>query len=246
MTNTKQKQQSNDMPSLNTQKSDIIALFARAGLGAVPFVGSVFAEVAGAIIPNQRIDRIVKFAEKLESKLSDTQKVALRSQLSDEEFVDILEEGMIQASKSTSDDRREYLALLIANGLSDKAIEYGETRRLLTILGDLSDAEIISLRYHLVRTIGGDEEFREKHKKFLMNTPVTSGSSQDEKDKAALKDNYKEHLISLGLLKNEYRLSQETGLQEIDTFTKAPKISGQNLTGTGRLLLRYIGLSETT
>jgi len=246
MTNTKQNQQLNDMPSLKTQGNDIIALFAKAGLGAVPFVGSVFAEVAGAIIPNQRVDRIVKFAQKLESKLSDTQKAALRSQLSDEEFVGILEDGMIQASKSTSDDRREYLASLIANGLSDKAIEYSETRRLLTILGDLSDAEVIFLRSYLVRTIGGDEEFREKHKKLLRHDPIALNASQEENDKNAIKDNYKEHLISLGLLKNEYRLSHETGLQEIDTFTKAPKISGKNITGTGRLLLRYIGLSETT
>jgi len=231
------------MPSLKTQKSDIVALLTRGVLGEIPYAGSLLSELIGARIPDQRIERIVKFAEKLETRLSDVEKSLLDSQLSNDEFIGTLEEVISQATRSTSDARREYLASVISNGLTDKEIDHSETKRILTLLGELNDAEIIMLRFYLVETIQGDEEFREKHKKIVGYIPVTLASPQSEKDKEAIKENYREHLISLGLLKNEYRIVHETGLQEIDTFTNAPKIIGRRLTSMGMLFLRQIGLS---
>lgn len=233
------------MPSLKTQKADVAALLARAGLGAVPYVGSLLSELVVTVIPNQRIDRLIKFAEKLELRLSIVEKSLLDSQLSSEEFVGVLEEVISQAAKSTSDERREYLASVVANGLSDKEVEHSETRRILTLLSELNDAEIIMLRFYLVRTIGGDEEFREKHKDIVMRQQPVIAAPQLEKDKYAITENYREHLISLGLLENEYRLVHETGLQEIDTFTHAPRIVSRRLTSMGRVFLASIGLSES-
>lgn len=229
---------------MKTQPNDLATMFAKSVVGAAPVVGSLLSEVAGAIIPNQRIDRIAKFAEILEQRLSTLEESFLRSQLSNEEFVGIMEEAMIQASRSTSNDRREYLASIVASGLTDKEIEYNETRRILTILGELSDAEVILLRSYLVRTIGGDEEFREKHKNIVMRQQPVIAAPQIEKDKYAITVNYREHLISMGLLENEYQLERETGLQKIDTFTNAPEIRGRSLTGMGIFFLRQIGLAE--
>jgi ABC-type transport system substrate-binding protein len=48
---------------LSPQATDYVTAAAKAVFGMVPFVGSLLAELAGTIIPNQRIDRIVKFAE---------------------------------------------------------------------------------------------------------------------------------------------------------------------------------------
>lgn len=232
------------MPSLRTQKSDIAALLAKGGLGAIPYAGSLLAEVIGAVIPNQRTDRIVKFAEKLELRLSKIEKRYIDSQLANDEFIGVLEEGIIQASRSTSDDRRDYIASLIANSLSDKDIQYLETRRMMTLLDELNDAEIIILRAHLVRTIGGDEEFREKHKGIIAPPHPVIAAPQSEHDKAYIYQNYKEHLISLGLLKNEYEVNRELGIMEMDTFSNTPKVRSVDLTGMGRLLLRHIGFSE--
>ncbi len=233
------------MPSLETQRNDILVLLAKAGLGAVPYAGSLLAELIGFTIPNQRIDRLVRFAEKLNLRLSEIEKTKLNSMLSDDEFIGILEEAIAQASRSTTDKRREYLASIIANGLSSDAIEQNETRRILSLLSELNDSEIIILRSYLIRTIGGDEEFREKHKDVIRVQTPTSSAPQSEKDKAAINKNYKEHLTSLGLLENEYRLDRETGLQEIDTFTNAPKIVSKDLTSMGRVFLRRIGFIET-
>ena len=40
---------------------DYVVTAAKAALGAVPLAGSLLAELAGSIIPNQRIERIVAF-----------------------------------------------------------------------------------------------------------------------------------------------------------------------------------------
>jgi hypothetical protein len=233
-----------DMPSLKTQKADIVALLVRSGLGVVPYTGTLLSELVVTIIPNQRVNRIVKFANILESRLSDNEKLLLDLQFKNEEFIGIIEELISQVAKSTSDERRKYLASIIAIGLSIKEIKQNETRRILSLLSELNDAEIIMLRFYLIRTINSDKKFREKHKNIVACYEPALSASQKEKDRYAVVENYKEHLISLGLLKNEYNLVNETGLQEIDTFNNAPRITGRILTGMGRLFLRYIELAD--
>ena len=44
---------------LKNNSADYVASAAKSALGAVPFAGSLLSEIAGNIIPNQRIDRIV-------------------------------------------------------------------------------------------------------------------------------------------------------------------------------------------
>jgi len=68
-------------------------------LGAVPVVGSIMAEVVGAIIPNQRIDRITRFVEILEKKLDEINQDIIRLKVQDEYFIDLLEDGFILASR---------------------------------------------------------------------------------------------------------------------------------------------------
>lgn len=73
---------------------------------------------------------------------------------------------MRQAAYSLSDERREYVASLIANGVSGTAISDQESKHLLQILGELNDVEIIWLRFYADASIGGDEEFRQKHARY--------------------------------------------------------------------------------
>ncbi len=111
---------------LATQRTDYVASATKAALGLVPFAGSLLAEVAGTVIPNQRVDRLVKFAEVLEEKLRGLEQEFVRSQVNNENFTDLLEEGIRQAARSLSDERREHIASLIATSLSQEDIEYIE------------------------------------------------------------------------------------------------------------------------
>ena len=229
---------------LSPQAVDYVTAAARSVLGMMPFAGSLLAELASTIIPNQRIDRIAKFAEMLERELSNLEQDFVRSQLTDENFTDLLEEGMRQAARSLSDERREYIAQLIANSLSWEDIEYTEARHLLRILGEINDVEVIWLRCYLHPTIGGDEEFRSKHANILQPVMATLADPPEVHEKEALQRSYKEHLAQLGLLQHRYRTDIETHLPEFDRFTGAMEVQGYEITPMGRLLLRYIGLAD--
>lgn len=222
---------------------DYVTAAAKAALGAIPFAGSLLVELAGTFIPNQRIDRITKFAMELEARLANLEKDYIRSELSDERFSDLLEEGLRQAARSLTDERRRYIAALIANSLSSPDIEYHESRHLLRILNDLNDLEVIWLRFYLHPTISGDKEFRSKHEAILSPVFATMGSSQDVLDKSSLQDSYKQHMVQLGLLQPEYRIDSRTKQPEYDSFTGGQKLKGYRLSPLGKLLLRQIDLA---
>lgn len=80
--------------SLESNASDYVTSAAKAVLGTVLFVGSLLAESAGTVIPNQRIERIVKFVKILDHRLSNLEQEFIRLQFSNEECADLLEEGL--------------------------------------------------------------------------------------------------------------------------------------------------------
>lgn len=209
---------------LGMQKNDYVTSAAKAALGCVPFAGSLLAELAGTVIPNQRIDRIVNFASALEARISKIEQDFVREQLHNESFTDLLEEGLRQAARSITDERREYIASLIANSLESGDVEYYESKHLLKLLDEINDIEIIWLRFYLVPTMDGDTEFREKHKEILKPVSKVMGSPQPVRDKGTLQDNYKHHLERLGLLEKDNKSFR--------------------LASLGSLLLRVIGLTE--
>ncbi|SDY17452.1 hypothetical protein [Nitrosomonas sp. Nm33] len=228
---------------LTNQFADYIAMAAKVSLGVVPFVGSLLAELAGSVIPNQRIDRITKFALVLEQRLSDLEKDKLRDQVNNPDCGDLLEEGMRQAASSLSDERRQYIANLIANGISSDEIQHHESKHLLKLLGELSDVEVVWLRFYADETIRGDEEFRESHAAILDVEPAHMNSPQSVHDKNSLKKSYKNHLVRLGLLQEKYAVDTQTKQPKIDNQGQL-EVKGHSLTSLGRLLLRSIGLPD--
>lgn len=76
--------------SMELQTIDYVTSAAKAALSTVPFAGSLLAEVAGMVIPNQRIERIVKFAKILDSKISSIDQDIIRMQFTNENFTALL------------------------------------------------------------------------------------------------------------------------------------------------------------
>lgn len=231
--------------ALQTTATDYVASAAKAVLGMVPFAGSLLAELAGSVIPNQRIDRLAKFALELEAKLSGFDQAHVRAQLNDENFTDLLEEGVRQASRSVSDERRQYLAAILANGISFEAATYAESRHLLRILGEINDIEVVWLRFYAEppTPVSKPSEYRKRHKAILESVTAFMGSGQETLDKKALQDSYKEHLAGLGLLKPRYKIDHKTKQPVFDNHTGSPEVQGYSITPLGRLLLRQIDLS---
>jgi hypothetical protein len=228
--------------ALQVSGSDYVASAARAALGGVPFVGSLLVELAGTVIPNQRIDRIANFAAALEARLSELERNAAKRFLTNEEFTELVEEALRQAARSTTDERRQYLADLVKRGLAAEDITFQESKHLLRLLGEISDIEVIWLRFYTEPEMGGDVEFREKHQAVLEPIGAHMGSPQSDLDKETLQTSYKEHLVQLGLLRRLYRTDPRTKEPKFDSRTGNQEVSGYEITSLGRLLLRQVGL----
>jgi hypothetical protein len=221
----------------NNNSADYVASLAKSALGIIPFAGSLQVEIAGNIIPNQRIDRIAKYAEALNNRLSSFEEAAVRANISNDNFTDLIEESMRQAVKALTKERRDYIASLVANSISSEDVEFFESKHLLSILGELNDIEIIWLRFYLNPVTSGDTNFRQKHQEVLKPISAYIGSGQTVLDKSTLQNSYKEHLTSLGLLEKEFDM--DTSGQGVKLKTKRFKI-----TSLGRLLLRELGFSD--
>lgn len=229
---------------LSNKPIDYVTSAIKGILGAVPFAGSILGELAGTIIPNQRLERISKFVLTLESKLSNLDQEFIRSQLENDNFSDLLEEGTRQAARSLSDERRGYIANLIYSSLSQQDIEYAESRHILRILGELNDIEVVWLRFYLRPYLRDDEEFRDKHENILTPIMATMSDPPSVVDKEALQGSYKEHLSQLNLLRPRYKMDLKTHSPEFDNFTNGLKINGYEITSLGILLLKHVGLYD--
>lgn len=232
-------------PSLEVQTVDIAVSAMKSALGILPTVGPLMGEIVGYTIPNQRFDRLVKYFAQLEKKVGKIDNSILKLALQDENFTDLMEESLRQAARSLSDERREYIASIIANSLTSDKIDFIESKHILKILGEINDIEIIWLRFYFCPLLGADNEFRQKHEKIINYERAHIKSSQNILDKEALQENYQMHLAQQGLLKPEYdsfKFNQSIELPMMDPFTNAPKIINYEITSLGKLLLRQIDL----
>ncbi len=231
------------LPSLNYQITDYVSIFSRMVLSYAPGVGPILAEAAGNVIPNQRLDRLIQYARVLDNRLSQIEKDVLKSQLSNYFFTDLLEESIIQATHALTEERRQYLTSIIANSISLSDVEYLETKRILRLLGEINDIEVIWLRFFLDPVIKGDVEFRNKHREILQSVHSYIGADEKTIEKATMQASYHEHLAQLGLLEQRYRVDSKTRMIEMDSFGKL-QVDGYDITSLGRLLLQKIGLSK--
>ena len=231
---------------LDNSRMDYVASLTKGGLGAVPFVGSLLAEIAGTLIPQQRLDRLANFAKQLHARVEDIEG-KVHAKLSDENFTDLVEEVMRQAGRSTSESRRSYLASLLANGIDSNDISAMESKHLARILGELNDAEVIWLIFYSTRQHADDQDFDEfmrTHDAILSPVGAHSASPISELDAETLQQSYKAHLSQLGLIQPKYAIDRKTKSPEFDRRGRQ-KLKGYESTRLGRMLVRQISDART-
>lgn len=223
------------------KNTDIAAILGKGLVGAIPFVGPLAAEIVGAIIPNQRIDRIESLLKLLESKITEDKKTKVEGKIITPESVDLIEDGFLQAARAISEERKDYIASLLKNSLTNDHLEYIEHKRLLSILGQLNDLEIIILKsYTLHQGDPDSEEFWKIHQDSLHPRSAYLDSTQKDVDKHVIHQTHKTHLASLGLLRPGFKRAKKGELPEFDDKTGMIKANGYSITPLGRLLLRSI------
>lgn len=224
---------------LETNKTDYIVSGIKGVLGAIPVVGSFVAECICIRIPNQRMDRIKKFTEKLGNKIEHLEKSKINTLFKDPAFIDLLEDSILQTTKAISDERIEKIAQLLSNGMMGENIEHEKYKRYLFLLSQLTDSEIVKLGgfYYLSQ---GKAEYYTKHKDTLKNIPPSFASTPDEIEKFAIHESHIQHLHQLGLLEASYNIDKDLGIPEFDSITGKMKSSGFSITELGKSLLKYI------
>lgn len=234
-----------DNKDLNSNDVDKGVLLLKGITGAIPFIGPMIAEIVGEIIPAQRIDRMGELLHILNDKLSrlEISQEELSQKMKEEPYVNLLEEGMWQAARSSSRERKEYIASLLANGISSENLHELEENILLSILSQLNDNEVIIL-YSYTMTVRRDPEFQQKHENILMKPLAHMGSDQDELDKATIYDTYREKLVRLNLLHKKFKKPKKGEFPEFDEKTGMMKASGYSLTPLGMLFLKYIDMPD--
>ena len=226
---------------MNINKSEIASIIGKGLVGAIPIVGPLAAEIVGSVIPNQRIERIESLLKLLEAKLDEKNILTIEDKLTQPEYIDLVEDSFIQASRALSIERRNYIASLLKNSLNEEQTKYIEYKKLLSILGDLNDIEILQLKSYSLHQ--GEEayyDFWGKHEDVLSPPSVHMGSSQEELDQNAIFQTYKMRLISLGLLKIRYKKPKRGETPDFDEKTGMVKANGHDITSLGRLLLKSV------
>ena len=230
---------------LEVKKRDLIASALKGVCGTLPIVGPSIAEIIGYVIPSQRIDRIASLLKALESKVDPEQKARIEAKMLEEKSVDLMEDGFLQTARALSEERIEYIASLLKNSLTDEDLEQSAYKRLLFLLGEINDIEVIILKSYSI--YGAEhQEFWENHKEVLAVPAAYLGASQEEIDKHAIYETYKANLAHLGLIRIRFKKPKRGEVPEFDEKTGMVKASGYNITSLGRLLLRSIDQDKET
>jgi hypothetical protein len=228
-------------PSLRSNESDHAATALQSLTSLVdvvaPGLGSFFGTMIGYVLPNQRLERFGAFATKLARRLQivegsvdelRAQYIRLAQEFGPEQRA-LFEDGAYAAIRATTDDRIDVVSRIVAEGLAGDEVKATEQRRVLDLIGDLSDEDIVVLCSYTSK-FGRDDEWRALHSQVLTPVRAGIGSSQDDLDQQVLRDLRTDRLLRLGVL-----------LEETSAGGRSTR---RNISPRGRYVLRKLGLVE--
>jgi hypothetical protein len=221
-----------------TNKNDIIVSISKGVLGAIPYIGPMLAEIVGNLIPNQRFERLKEFCIKIETRLTNVEQTILQAKMKLTEVIDLLEDSFLAASRALSDERLCYIANLLVEGIKGKKEEIIRFKKLLSILSNLNDIEVLWL-YYYERLSKSDKTFYKLHENTLRPKLAGLGSSKEEREEVAIQEAYKSHLHELGLIRPHFPRVKSGVLPEFDEKTGMVKSNGYEITTLGRMLVQY-------
>lgn len=233
----------NERPPLGGTARDNAVAVIKGAVSAIPFAGGILAEIVGMVIPQQRIERLESYVRHLNERLQNIEESDLRRLLSQPEAVDLFEDGAYSSARALSDERREHIARVVADGLKGDDAARLEAKRMLNLLSELGDDQLLILLSH-THTYSRDEAFLEKHAAALSSVYAHLGSSQEELDKDVINRLARDQLTRLGLLRPRFAQPRKGQIPEFDFHTGTVKTQGLEVSPLGRLLLSRIGLLE--
>jgi hypothetical protein len=222
--------------------NDIKAIIAKGILGSIPYVGPIASEIVGSLIPNQRIDRIEKMLIELEHKIESVpEKSCIIEKLKGIDKINIFEDVLLQVSRTIEEERINHLASVVKNSISRNDYNYDKYKKLLQLISEVSEIEVIILKYYSLQIYGDEwKDFQEKNREVLEKQIVSVNSPIEEINDIAFFDYYRNHLNRLSLLDKKYKNYKKDEIPDFDLKTGGIKSSGFKITRIGIELLKVI------
>lgn len=214
-------------------QQDLLAGAVRTGLSLLGPVGAIAAEFITEFVPQQRLDRLHDFVEKLGARLVGLEEQFKTRLASDAGFAALTEQATLSAVRAASGQHRSDLAELLKQGLSHSEAEMLEEQALLSLRDRINDAQVLLLMSHgsFEQTFRNEEraEFQKAHPGVFGIRPTTYGSSPDERRRWTMREHYERELAAYGLLK------------DTEGIAKSGAVRRYEITSLGLLLLKAIG-----
>jgi hypothetical protein len=238
--------ETNQPPPLGESRKEVFARTTattlKAAANAIPIAGLLLGpavEIAlNEIIPGYRLDRIEDFLRYLDRKANHQK---FEEWVKTEDGAEHFEEAIRQAAKSRGERRREYLANLVVEGMSDNQAHVRRARQMLRLIEMIDDDQVIILTSKLLRhqLMGHSVSvaFWKKHRDAVGPFSRELSDNNPDGDKAFHKDALEDHLVSLGLLTIE-----QHDLGWVSGGGGSRKLA---LSPTGKALLEFIGIDTS-
>jgi hypothetical protein len=150
-----------------------------------PAIAGILGNAISFVIPNQKIERVVIGLNVLADKLMFLGQDLDEEKLKTEEFMDLLEDGVLQFARALTPERRAYIANLLSTSLTDETLDHLAQKKLLAMLNQLNDAEIILLHFYAVRR-GDKSKSDEMLKEYPFIQRALRAHEDDEPDEKEL------------------------------------------------------------
>ncbi len=227
---------SGETPPLGETDRDLQVTWGKGFLSLVPGIGPIINTIIETTIPNQRTERIEAFLHHLSDRIDETE---FTRSMETPEGLDLFEEGLWQAARGLSDERKQRIARLVAEGIKGEDASRQEARHFLRILNQIDDRQIVLLAEYLPENrpyVGEDKavDFHRVNRDVLQPGHVVEDILDHEvREKAQeatqLNESMRTHLAAFGLL----RVSSEDWNNQNQEF---------EITPLGRRFLEHIGL----
>jgi hypothetical protein len=223
-----------DEAKLGSNSTDYAVSAAKGLAGLVPGIGGIIGEIIGAVIPNQRIDRIARFLEILDEKFKVLSEEILKAKLRHPNAVVLLEEALLLAYKAQTDERRWQIAAIVVHGITPIQMQIFEARRMLALLDELVEPEIILLQAYGVSWIP-IYPFSRVHRTTLSPPVSVLSDPRSVRDSDSIRQSYHRHLEQLNLVEPKWEIQSDSRDQQ-----KIVRSGRGEITALGRAFLHYI------
>lgn len=208
--------------------------------GICPY-GGVISEVVSSVIPGQRVDRITEYLRQLSVRVDKLDEQVKNNIVNSPNKVDLIEEGGHQAARAVSQDRIDMIVSAVERGLTEDDADVLRRKRLLRVLGELDDDELVLLNaYGQSYGVGMGSMDRDPFEDVNRPRSPSLNSGEEELERYQLFQAGKNSLVRHNLLRKNYGVKKGQ-LPEFDAHEGDFKHRVE-VSQLGRMLLKEIGM----